>query len=466
MVDILHQLFKLIYGAKMKPFEGIPGPTPHFPFGNALDFKNSLPWEVCAKYGETYGGVTQVWLLSKPALVLNDPKLIEEVLISRQESFYKDKLRQAARPMMTDDSLFIFPDQDQDWSFIRQNHPLSMAYVQQWLAEQIPILQHQFTEDIKRLVNRSKQGSFPFFPAMKRFIFDGFARATVGQVLGDQAFADYLVMAEIADERLKSRGSYPEKPTEPQYQAASKRWFTLFANIVKEAKNNPTGADLLRLMIRQGGSELSEQAIGHVFAEIYFSANFSTPGALTNTLYLLDQNPEWRSRLEDEVKSLPWDSLKLEDLGQCLLLEQCLLESLRIFPPVAFFGRNTDKENPVSFAGHEIPPDTPLLISNWYLHRHPTHWSDPLVYNPTRWDEATLAANPLDSDYFFPFGRGARICIGRHFGLFIIKLALATFVSQVQTKFDQQPPYKASFQLGTRSPEILNGACFPIESSI
>ncbi len=462
MVDILHQLFKLIHGSKMEPFEGIPGPIPRFPFGNALDFKNSLPWELCAKYGETYGGITQVWLLGKPALVLNDPELIEQVLISKQESFYKDKLRQAARPMMTDDSLFLFPNQDQDWSFIRRNHPLSMTYVQQWLAEQVSILKHQFTEDIQRLVDRSKSGSFPFFPAMKRFIFDGFARATVGRVLGNQAFEDYLVMAEIADKRLQARGSYPEEPTELKYQQASQRWFRLFANIVSEAKKNPTGQDLLCLMIREGGSELSEQALGHVFAEIYFSANFSTPGGLTNTLYLLDQNPEWRSRLENELSSISMDTLTLEDLQQCLLLEQCVLESLRILPPVAFFGRNTHREKTISFAGYQIPPNTPLLISNWYLHRHPTHWPNPLVYNPARWDEATRTANPLDSDYFFPFGRGERICIGRYFGLFIIKLALATFVSQVQTKFDSEPPYKASFQLGTRSPEILNGFCVPL----
>ena len=464
MIDILHTLFKLRHGSKMKPFKGIPGPTPRFPFGNALDFRNKLPWEVCAKYGETYGGITQVWLLGNPALVLNDPELIEQVLISRQESFYKDQILQAVGPMMTNDSPFVYPSQDENWTFVRKNHPFSMTYIHEWLAEQVPILQDQFTEDIKQFVERSKQGSFSFFPAIQRLIFDGFSRATLGKVLGDQAFKDFLVIGDFGDQRLQSQGSYPEEPKEPEYQEASQRWFAMFANVVREAKNNPVGKDLLCRMIREGGSELSEQALGHVFGAIYFGGSFSTPTALTNTLYLLDQNPEWRMRLENVVRALSWESLKLEDLEQCLILEQCLLESLRMFPPVAFFARNTNKEKTIEFAGHQIPPDTPLLISNWYLQHHPIHWPDPFGYNPGRWDEATRVANPLDSDYFFPFGRGARICVGRHFGLFIIKLALTTFVSQVQTKFDREPPYQSYFHLGTRVPQVLNGACFSITS--
>ena len=75
----------------MNTFAGIPGPPPTFPFGNALAFMggNKKPWEVCADWGREYGGMTLVWLLGQPAIVLNDPQLIGEVLETNWQAFTK-----------------------------------------------------------------------------------------------------------------------------------------------------------------------------------------------------------------------------------------------------------------------------------------------------------------------------------------------------------------------------------------
>lgn len=457
MIQLLENLFRLNVGSKMKPFEGIPGPTPQFPLGNAQDFIGQVPWEVCADYGEKYGGITQVWLFRKPALVLNDPELIEQVLITRQDLFYKDRLYKAACPMMSQDSLFIQPAQDQSWQFIKENHPLSMPYVHQWQAEQIPILKHQFEADIERLVARSQQGSFPLFDAIHRLTFDGFARATVGRTLGDRAFEAYNTMAKVADKRLKTKLPYPDEPRGIKYRLASRQWFAYFDEIVREARQNPTGDDLLSWMIREGGSQLSDTALAHAFAELYFSGAVSTPSGITYTLYLLDQNPDCLSTLMESFQSIPMDSLNLEHLEQCLPLEQSLLESLRIFPPVCFFARNVVKDKPIAFAGYHIPPNTPMLISNWYLHHHPSYWQNPWAYKPARWDTETRSANPLGSGYFFPFGRGLRMCLGMPFALIFIKLALATILSQVRVRFDADSSAQGTFYVGAMAPFDLKG---------
>ena len=83
MFGLTEKLFKMRFGSRMKQFEGIPGPTPSYPIGTLGDFRGKNPWEVCANYGNKYGGMTLIWLGGNPTLVLNDPKLIGEVLISK-----------------------------------------------------------------------------------------------------------------------------------------------------------------------------------------------------------------------------------------------------------------------------------------------------------------------------------------------------------------------------------------------
>src|SRR5581483_5570114 len=61
----------------------VPGPTPWFPLGTLGDFLGPWPWERCAEYGRRYGGVALVWLFNRPAVVLDDPDLIGQVLDTR-----------------------------------------------------------------------------------------------------------------------------------------------------------------------------------------------------------------------------------------------------------------------------------------------------------------------------------------------------------------------------------------------
>ena len=455
----LELLFKIVHGAKMKPFKGIPGPAPKYPFGTVRDFFGQKPWEVCAEYGETYGGITQIWLGSIPALVINDPNLIEEVMFSKQDNFYKDVLDKAARPpppMMTEDSAFIRRDQDDRWAYLIENHPLSMSYFHEWLADQIPILSQQITTYAGGLVQRSQSGSFPFFEAIQRLACDSFSLATVGQELGDSAFDAFETMSKVADLRLKAPFDYPDNPRGERYQAASDLWFSHFEALVQQAHDRPKGPDLLSRMIYDGGSDLKDQNLSNVFGEIYFSGAFSTPSGIANTLYLLNQNPDWLAQLTDCLKSLPLDALTLDDLAHCELLSQCVLESLRMLPPVAFWLRNVVQDHDISFAGHQIPANTAIMMNNWYLHYLADHWPEPNRFNPARWDAQTRAENPLGGDYFFPFGRGARACLGQHFALFLIKLTLVRLVSQTRVNFDDPSAYQDEFYVGARVPYGLN----------
>jgi hypothetical protein len=87
MRGLCESLFRMRFGSRMKQFEGIPGPTPTYPFGTLLDFRGSQAWDVCAGYEKKYGGMTLVWFGGRPTVVLNDPDLIREVLITKFDDY-------------------------------------------------------------------------------------------------------------------------------------------------------------------------------------------------------------------------------------------------------------------------------------------------------------------------------------------------------------------------------------------
>src|SRR5947209_10285851 len=121
MRNVLAGLFRLLHGSKMKALEGIPGPTPTFPFGTEPNFLSpKMPWDICADYADKYGGLTLIWLGGTPALVLNDPKLIGEVLDNNFQGYWKDAPAKALIPVITNECMFT--TNGDTWAFMRQNN--------------------------------------------------------------------------------------------------------------------------------------------------------------------------------------------------------------------------------------------------------------------------------------------------------------------------------------------------------
>lgn len=118
-------IFQRIFAANCQPFTKMPGPDPIFPIGNLWDFlgKQDRPWEVIEKYGTEYGKMSVFWMFNQPGIILNDAKLIEEVLCSRTQDFYKDEPCGALIPVLTRSSPNI--NNGDDWRRTRFSSPLT-----------------------------------------------------------------------------------------------------------------------------------------------------------------------------------------------------------------------------------------------------------------------------------------------------------------------------------------------------
>jgi cytochrome P450 len=73
--------------------------------------------------------------------------------------------------------------------------------------------------------------------------------------------------------------------------------------------------------------------------------------------------------------------------------------------------------------GREYPPGVLLAPCSHLVHRRSDLYPDPLSFRPERFLERKYAAHE-----WFPFGGGARICLGMPFAMYEMKVALATLL--------------------------------------
>lgn len=162
--------------------------------------------------------------------------------------------------------------------------------------------------------------------------------------------------------------------------------------------------------------------------------------------------PDVRERLTEEVTTVlgqrpPTASDLLALRHACVppYSKQILQEALRLYPPVWVMFRKALADDVV--LGYSIPADARITLSPFVTHRHPDYWQEPEHFNPLR----SVAHHP---NAYFPFGGGARQCIGRHFAEMTAQLILVMVTQRYQLKLTTKikPQLDAKVALRPREP--------------
>lgn len=149
---------------------------------------------------------------------------------------------------------------------------------------------------------------------------------------------------------------------------------------------------------------------------------------------LLAQNPEWQERLRTEVKQKLGDKkgdkdriLSSNDLSQMKLMQNIILETLRLYPPVPVDVKCAAIDD-VLPGGYKVPAGTRISFDPYILGRTDKIWGpDVLEFNPDRWNKFSTLPSPYD----FPvFQAGPRICLGEALAKFEASLLLGVLVDR------------------------------------
>lgn len=222
----------------------------------------------------------------------------------------------------------------------------------------------------------------------------------------------------------------------------------LVRHVVDERRLDGAGdrGDVLSVLLaaRDDDVPMPDQQVRDEVMTLLIAGHETTAVALTWTWWLLAGHPRAASAVQNELTTVVGDRApEPADVGRLPVTTAAVAEAMRLYPPAWVLGRRLTSEAVLD--GWHVPARSVCVSSQWILHRDARFWTDPLVFEPSRWlgsdggfDEHA-PGQPRGA--WFPFGMGARSCVGEGFAWTETVLVLATLARRwAPERVDDRPP--------------------------
>lgn len=239
------------------------------------------------------------------------------------------------------------------------------------------------------------------------------------------------VAFEHANYRMSHPLALPERiPTRRnrRFLKAKRRLDELvFAIINERRRTGEDRGDLLSMLLltrdEETGEGMSDQQLRDEVITLLLAGHETTAAALSWTWYLLSLHPDVEHKLLAELAQvLSGRTPTFDDLPHLSYTTMVFEESMRLYPPAWGQPRQAIADDRIG--GYHIPAGAIINLCQWLTHRHPDFWENPEQFDPERFTQERAAKRPRFA--YFPFGGGARQCIGNNFAMMEAQLILAT----------------------------------------
>jgi cytochrome P450 len=201
------------------------------------------------------------------------------------------------------------------------------------------------------------------------------------------------------------------------FRARTRLDATIYRMISERRGSEGDRGDLLSMLLlardEEGdGGGMTDRQLRDEVMTLFLAGHETTANALAWTFYLLSQHPRAETRLHAELDAvLGGRPPSAEDIRELRYTEQVFAESMRLYPPAWGVGRRALRDQPIG--GTLVPKGAFVVLSPYVTQRDPRFFPDPEAFDPLRFTPEAHAARPKFS--YFPFGGGARQCIGERF---------------------------------------------------
>ncbi len=403
-----------------------PGPKGRPFVGNLLDF-NRDPLAFCTLAAEQYGPIVPIRMGHLRVLVVTDPDLIEQVLVTDNRRYAKHFYIRLLSHLLQDHGLL-----NSEGDFWRRQRRLvqpafhrsriaaygeiMVAYAQEMVAGWQDGTTRDIHADMMALTVRIVAKTLLNTDAA------GVQIAAHGLENLMQSFEEARTPPVIMPTWVPTRANRRMRSTRAELDEL------IYGIIAEHRASGEDRGDLISMLLAARDEEGQGMPIKQVRDEaltIFLAGHETTANALSWTWYLLSQHPEVEACLLDELGSvLGGRAPQVADLPHLRYTEMVLTESMRLYPPAWAVGREPVED--VQLGSYSIKKGTNVILPQWVVHRSARFYADPQAFKPER--GAGDLAKRLPRFAYFPFGGGPRVCIGNSFALMEGTLLLATIV--------------------------------------
>ena len=374
-------------------------------------------------------------ILGKRMHTTTDPDIMQAVLQTHFDNFPKSDLEQVVLERATGHGLLTA--QDAEWR--RQRRATSPIFRHKTLLTLAPLMIDAGAEAGATLA--AKHGEADVMPVM--------ANATLkvigGTLLsGDEDKLDFAEMSQVVEVLLNAIGKVDvfdffqstRRMPRPWGTAGKKAvaWMQDTAAEVMSGRrlSGKEAQDLLALLMAarhpDTGEGLTDAQIRDNVVTFIGAGHETTSIALSWTLYLLANHPEWQDRLAAERAAVVGDGPLLPDhldaLAQHTMVVQ---EAMRLYPPAPALDRVALED--VTIGDLEVKAGDVVVLAIYPMQRHTKLWDNADRFDPLRFTSDQVTARHRFQ--YVPFSAGSRICIGWKFAMMEAVAILAGVLARV-----------------------------------
>jgi sterol 14-demethylase len=272
-------------------------------------------------------------------------------------------------------------------------------------------------------------------------------------------------------------------PHNRRRDAAQRKMTKTYTDIIEERRqegNTGGEEDMIWNLMNcsyKDGTQVPDKEVAHMMIALLMAGQHSSSATISWILLRLASRPEIQDELLGEQRKALGSNedgtikdFTYEDLARLPLHAQVVKETLRLHTPIHSVMRVVKNPLPITTSAerssnsssevtYTIPTSHVLLASPGVTSRMSSHFPDPMLWEPHRWDDspspeyAHLSPQHLKEgvveekeDYgygliskgaaspYLPFGAGRHRCIGEQFAYLQLGTILATVVRQLKFK--------------------------------
>ena len=413
-----------------------PGPTGKGKLGCLPEMRQN-PMAFLEKVAGEYGGIARINMGAYYSYLISDPKLIKEVLVDNFDKYKKNTRYKQVRMVIGEGMLL---SEGLVWK--QQRTQAQPKFTSKALNTQLYWISKLAAKFIDSWQGHAEAGN----PIELEYQFNLLTQLLAGVWVmgwGFQKRAD-----TIAGIYNQIRMNWPEmtdlkssmlKPKNLK-KAVNFRWALKQLNwciyeLLEEYPEIMHGdVGFLKHLIADGEDpkkliKRNKRSLRDQVLTLFVTAFETTATSLCWTMYVIDQYPEVKQRIYEEVKLVLGDQDLTPDLLHKLeYTEKVIKESLRLYSSVHSFSRVALQDHLIG--GYRVPKDATVIISSYVTHRLPQYWEDPNRFDPERFDKKRSVGRSRFA--YIPFAAGHRNCIGSYMALMQSKLVVALIMQRYE----------------------------------
>eukprot|EP00903_Cladosiphon_okamuranus_P015547 g14353.t1 len=407
--------------------------------GNVRAFLRS-PLKMMSTCYEKYGAVFTVPMVGVNFTFLVGPEAQASFYQLNDETMSQNEVyKQSTQPLFGPDVLWAADATRRKQQFRHMAYGLRTARLKSY----VPKVEKETRNFLK---SWGQSGEIDLLSALSRLMILTASRCLHGDDVRENLFEDVArLFKDLADGLTPLSLFLPNAPVpaHTRRNKARKEMVTLLSDVIRSRRaETASGAateektDLLQVFVdmkyKDGSVNTDDQIVGLLISAL-FGGQHTTSITSTWTTLLITRDSTLLARLMEEQHTVlkdPSTPLTWEHLGEMELLQNCMREVLRMYPPLVYLARFAKKDFKVASKGQTftVPKGHYIGNSPYVAMQIPDVFKNPDKFDPDRFGPGREEHKQPFA--FLGFGAGMHQCVGQRFAYLQVKTILSVLLRE------------------------------------